>query len=800
MNKEDKDSSVDWTYSGKEEEWDAFDRRMTRYMRNKLDAFGEKLWLGDVVDLGPMDITTLKKHVLEVYNALSITKPKEAKELTKKGSDFFKKSWQITWLGRQSSLMVDHIEDHAKGQALVEVVNYGGDKKKVRQHLYDQFGAGSGGDIHTKELEYEKGLPDANGVAFRPGMDITVKLRQLEGRKIYFWKMCEPSKRNKYIFCQESKLVRIVLEHANEDYKACIDRLLDYTKVEKLVEKATLMKSMSSSSSSSAIGSGPISQLDRSFNDDWLPSWKSLQTALTDEYRKFIKDGKFPSGKVSKNQDKLPVAFNAPGEPVCYACGVKGHKSGDPTCKAGPYDVAPIAPPAYRERKEAAKKRKGSNKGEQQGALKKAKPSGEKKPCFDFQKGSCRRGAACRFEHVKDESSTKVAATFSKQQKKAINVMLASAIKKKFSAIAKVGKKGNTKEKESDDDADIASFLAPFLLAPCVNSIPRNPVNKSTLVLKTNLHNVDKTCGIDSDAGMSISTLAEDFLWLDSSPETLSSYAAPSGINGGSAVISGIGPMVVKAKSGEFIVDPFGIYLKGSSAQPNFRVLATQRLKTLGVRVVGCFNGDEDVMQDRFNGHTIKLDDEGPEGKSILVLSTEKLGKIPVTSALKKLITDIKAGNRTAIVRGLTDADLSGGSIPVITKDDSSALLNCFQDMTKVLLFSVAKCNIEERSRLYVRRFGYCDSNSLVRMCKDPDFGELPELCSLNEDNPIKDAAKYRKQTHHRSDPENSRTYPCWGRTFVDGYGGKQSMGVESYEGAIGGYLFRCPTTGETHH
>ena len=43
MNKEDKDSSVDWTYSGKEEEWDAFDRRMTRYMRNKLDAFGEKL-------------------------------------------------------------------------------------------------------------------------------------------------------------------------------------------------------------------------------------------------------------------------------------------------------------------------------------------------------------------------------------------------------------------------------------------------------------------------------------------------------------------------------------------------------------------------------------------------------------------------------------------------------------------------------------------------------------------------------------------------------------------------------------
>jgi hypothetical protein len=154
-----------------------------------------------------------------------------------------------------------------------------------------------------------------------------VKLRQLEGRKIYFWKMCEPSKRNKYVFCQESKLVRIVLEHVNDDYKACIDRLMDYVKVEKLVEKATLKKSSKSSSSSSAIGSAPISQLDRSFYDDWFPSWKNLQTALTDEYRKFIKDEKFPSGKVSKGSDKLPIAFNAPGEVVCYACGIKGHKS-----------------------------------------------------------------------------------------------------------------------------------------------------------------------------------------------------------------------------------------------------------------------------------------------------------------------------------------------------------------------------------------------------------------------------------------------------------------------------------------
>jgi hypothetical protein len=55
--------------------------------------------------------------------------------------------------------------------------------------------------------------------------------------------------------------------------------------------------------------------------------------------------------------------------------------------------------------------------------------------------------------------------------------------------------------------------------------------------MKTNLHDVTRTCGIDSDAGMSISTLADDFIWLDKSPEALGSLAAPTGINGGSSVM-----------------------------------------------------------------------------------------------------------------------------------------------------------------------------------------------------------------------------------------------------------------------
>jgi len=75
MNKEDKDSSVDWTYSGKEEEWDGFDRRMTRYMRNKLDSFGEKLWqgqVGNVEDFNQQELWQSFGHLLLASDLLPL--------------------------------------------------------------------------------------------------------------------------------------------------------------------------------------------------------------------------------------------------------------------------------------------------------------------------------------------------------------------------------------------------------------------------------------------------------------------------------------------------------------------------------------------------------------------------------------------------------------------------------------------------------------------------------------------------------------------------------------------------------
>ncbi len=61
-------------------------------------------------------------------------------------------------------------------------------------------------------------------------------------------------------------------------------------------------------------------------------------------------------------------------------------------------------------------------------------------------------------------------------------------------------------------------MLASCFLAPIRNTIKRDFVStKSDVVMVADLHSVEKNCGIDSDAGISISTLQSDFLWIDKS-------------------------------------------------------------------------------------------------------------------------------------------------------------------------------------------------------------------------------------------------------------------------------------------
>ncbi len=104
---------------------------------------------------------------------------------------------------------------------------------------------------------------------------------------------------------------------------------------------------------------------DRSFSDDWLPSWKLLQASLISEYRLKLK-GKEELVAQKVNKDKIPIAMGGfKGEVQCYACG-GAHKKGDPSCKAGPYDVHSCAPVEFKHKQEE-KKREFGGKGKGKG-------------------------------------------------------------------------------------------------------------------------------------------------------------------------------------------------------------------------------------------------------------------------------------------------------------------------------------------------------------------------------------------------------------------------------------------------
>jgi hypothetical protein len=263
--------------------------------------------------------------------------------------------------------------------------------------------------------------------------------------------------------------------------------------------------------------------------------------------------------------------------------------------------------------------------------------------------------------------------------------------------------------------------------------------------------------------------------------------------------------MVIRAKSGEFLIDPDGVYLEGGSEQPNFRVMSTQRLKVHGVRLVGCFKGTEtDVLQDRTSKKIVELAEEGPKDKKILVLNTMPCPVFQNMSRVKLIVSEIRKRNISAMVHDLdSNDDINDISLDMTMDDDIGNAIKGFEENgvpDSVMAFNLAKISDEERSRIFCRRFGYCNPSLLKKMSEDKNFGELPKLVELNEDNVIMDAAKFRKKPHHRNDPDISMGRPPWFRVYVDGTGGGNSMGCESYEGAIGSYLFVCSSTGEIHH
>ena len=607
----------------------------------------------------------------------------------------------------------------------------------------------------------------------------------------------------------------------DEPSKALLDKIATKRKVKrkKKVSFEKKKKKVKVGLDESAVS---FDEHDRTFSDAWLPTLGALKHCLINAWVKKSKS----KTKEFNSGGGVPTMIGALGgdgkDLTCYGCGETGHRRGSDACAKGPDAVWNGAPARWKQRI-AEFGKGGSGRG--------GSNSGGKRPCFafDFGKGNCRFGEKCKFDHGTSGSSggnrnkgpPLESGKFNKSQKKSISSMVAAGIKGELKAVVKAVKKksrGKRKRDYSDDSDDsdddtlgalIASVMKPAMFCP--SSIRREKVGDDLQFkmpsLSTQLHDVKNNAGWDTDAGISISTEKKDFLWIDSSPEAIASMPQPHGINeGGGRAIGGIGPMVRRVVNG-LVIAPIGVFLEKPG--PSFCVFGAQGMKHMGVRTVQCFEDSErDVIQCRKSKSTVDL----AEANGILVLPTCGGAEgIVATAGVRKLVSDIKNGRRSALVtlKDLEREEQERIAASMSKKGVAVSLFITAMLMATVaitaaaptMVFSEAKLGKHDRSRLYSKKFGCCDTNLFPKMqAMGEVYGEMPELVGLNEDSVTMDEAKFRRKGYGKNDgtsmSQKIEDQEPWEIVYCDGVGGQKSMGFESYEGAIGEYMFACSGTG----
>ncbi len=159
------------------------------------------------------------------------------------------------------------------------------------------------------------------------------------------------------------------------------------------------------------------------------------------------------------------------------------------------------------------------------------------------------------------------------------------------------------------------------------------------------------------------------------------------------------------------LMHPNGIYASSGDGNPQFRLASAMEMKKKGVRYVGGTTDGVDVIECVRTG--IKI--PALESDGILVIETSGFASdIEECDEFRQLVKDIQNGLTSPIVEitpflkgvykdeGETNRHLS------IFENQHKAY---FKNSVAVCLLNEAKLNGEERSRLYCRRFGYCDTN-----------------------------------------------------------------------------------------
>ena len=620
---------------------------------------------------------------------------------------------------------------------------------------------------------------------------------------------------------KESTLVKIVLRHLRPtEYSACVKSLVGDIKL-KMDVKASIPvwnEETGEYAVPERTGQNTEDWDYRNYHEDWLPKWADLKSKLVSEYKeKHFQNPGASKGKQGHHDGKqLPTMYMPgtcyngnsyhptmfmPGAGInpkiqCFGCGAFGHRKGDPGCTAGPDDWHDSCPPKFLEKVQKMKKRGVDGFTNQKGG---------DGICFSFRDtGKCKFGPKCKFKHVKggqegNKNKRIKLAALSKEDKKVLKVDIIKQMKAKLKKKAK-------KDKDVDYD-DLQTYLTSIMY---VRTIPRELNEKLEVVVSemaaSELLDTDMSVCHDTGAAAGISVKRADFVWLDDSVKAKSSVNI-KGPSVGSPGCLGRGPLVYRCddeSSGKQygVIEPEGVL---ASSEMKFRVSSAQIQKARGLRIIGGEFEQPDFLECVRTKEKVQM----MTMDNIMCLKTKgDASEIVDSPEFRKVVEDIRLEKRSPLV-DLTPF-LPGGKGEVGGEEKANMHARSF--LTKLLMlttvimavqascmvFNEARAEPVERARLWVRRLAYIDSARLRVMANMPEYGDFPNLPRLNEDNVVGDQAKFSRDPFKPNDPCVTMDCPPWWRVYVDGYGGQNSLGGESYEGAVGSYIFVCCSTGST--
>ena len=768
---------------------------------------------------------------------------------------FWTKKWQIDYRQGQREKLYCYLETVCQGEPLRQLKVEGVDKMNtMRNHLYVRFGGGEPRILNERQRLYFLGMPSQVGKpAMLPDVNMEDKLNELEAERDWLWNACPAHNRANYEPASEERLVRIVMEHVPKNYDDAVERTManvrlklivdgkidkTHTPLEDLLERNfnsdwlpsyeglraeliaqyTKFKLWRGAGASSAplmmVGGNQPGLFDKPLQcwacgseghkvgaQECTAKIGEVHPCAPDYYQKKMKNrGSSSSSNGGKSGGR--------GTRLC-----KDYSTGSGYCKWGDNcKFSHDGPKAGGQRERGGGRGREGSRSNRSGRGGGGKGMSQRQVATMVLKNLKRIAESNEGDEKKvsfeDQSGQKKKSKTSSAQEQILHLirgekscfMIGSNPDSQYSVPKIVGwdelKREETPSNKSYSNRATEDSHKTLGLVKTLKW-EKHLKTKTSLMLRFScialpLHDLN-VIGIDTCSAMSVSTKSEDFITIDKSRDAQESISI-RGVGGAGSKVGGRGCLVVKARdckrNSVWVIDPEGVYMEKTRDDPDFRVLGREQWKKHSLRVVEDYqtfeNGCLDVLECKKSLKYIALSSD----HGIMTMATTRVTHEEKTYIVTNdIIGKVQRGDGSAMIWGC-DSEIFSQSEnfehePLSQRRNGTPSGN---NEYPVLVLNEAKLDDIEQARLWHWRTAHSGGDVPMKMGT--------AQIRLNEDCYCCDQAKYKHKSYKRNSIDAYAKNDPWWRVFCDGYGGQLSMGTESYEGAVGGFVFVCPSSG----